>query len=196
VRGIFTRTLLGWLEQRALAAAAEGSARSHSGDSAPCTSARSRSARSLLGRAPAPRLRRRRPHLPLTRAALAASSRSSPTPSSCASSSRTSDCPPSLHGPRQLAHANSSTSPEPPPFTTSRPLLARNPHWRVGPAVSNAPALPPQRASNGSPARQRSPIWAPVTTGRIARPRRTSLSRSTTAAAGGSHPLRIPIHAR
>ena len=35
VRGIFTRTLLGWLEQRALAAAAEGSARSHSGDSEP-----------------------------------------------------------------------------------------------------------------------------------------------------------------
>ena len=70
VRGIFTRTLLGWLEQRALAAAAAGeSARSHSGDSAPSTSDCSRSARSLLGRAPAPRLRRRRPHLPLTRAA-------------------------------------------------------------------------------------------------------------------------------
>ncbi|MBL8805110.1 MAG: transposase zinc-binding domain-containing protein [Planctomycetes bacterium] len=35
MRGIFTRTLLRWLEQRALAAAAEGSARSHLGDSEP-----------------------------------------------------------------------------------------------------------------------------------------------------------------
>ena len=46
MRGIFTRTLLGWLEQRALAAAVEGSARSHSGDSAPSTSDCSRSSRS------------------------------------------------------------------------------------------------------------------------------------------------------
>jgi hypothetical protein len=35
VRGIFTRTLLGWLEQRALAADDEGSTRSRSTDSAP-----------------------------------------------------------------------------------------------------------------------------------------------------------------
>lgn len=35
VRGVFTRTLLGWLEEHALAAAAEGSARSRSSDSEP-----------------------------------------------------------------------------------------------------------------------------------------------------------------
>jgi ribA/ribD-fused uncharacterized protein len=34
--------------------------------------------------------------------------------SSCARSSRTSDCPPSLHAPHRPARANSSTSPEPP----------------------------------------------------------------------------------
>jgi hypothetical protein len=32
-----------------------------------------------------------------------------------------------IYGPHQLAHANSSTSPEPAPFTTPSPLLARNP---------------------------------------------------------------------
>jgi len=53
-------------------------------------------------------------------AARVASSHSSQTLSSCARSSRTSDCPPSLHGPHrdlfQGAHANSSTSPESPPL--------------------------------------------------------------------------------
>jgi len=39
---------------------------------------------------------------------------------------------------------------------------ARNPRWRVGPAVSNAPAPPPQRAPNSSPARHQGPIWALV----------------------------------
>jgi mono/diheme cytochrome c family protein len=53
-------------------------------------------------------------HAPLTVAAHAASSRSSPIRSSCARSSRTSDCPPSLHAPHRPARANSSTSPEPP----------------------------------------------------------------------------------
>jgi len=113
-----------------------------------------------LGRALAPRLRPRCPHLSLTRAAHAASSHSSQTQSPCARSSGTSATRPSPHGPHRRAHANSSTSPEPPPLAPPSTLLARDPRRPAGPVVSPAPAPPPQRASNGSPARHRGPIWA------------------------------------
>ena len=62
--------------------------------------------------------------------------------------------------PNPRAHANSSTSPEPAPFTTSSPLLARDSRRPAGPLVSNAPAPPPQRASNSSPDRHTGPIRA------------------------------------
>ncbi len=86
-----------------------------------------------LGGAAATRVRCRRSHLSLTRAARAASSHSSPTQSSCARSSRTSDCPTSLHGPR--ARAICSTSPEP----LSLLLQARS-------SPSSAPAISPPRS--------------------------------------------------
>jgi len=111
-----------------------------------------------LGGAPAPRLRRRRPHLPALR-------RSTPPHRTAHRPSRPAQDPqqhsatrPRLHGPHRRAHANSSTSPEPAPLAPPSTLLARDPRRPTGPVVSTAPAPPPQRASNSSPARHRGPI--------------------------------------
>jgi hypothetical protein len=124
---------------------------------APSTCARSSCSLALdLGRAPAPRLRRRRRHLPALRR---------PPPD------RPADRPHRrAHDPRHLGHPT-----EPPRPAPARPrehldfpepvrLTAEHaPRPRPAPAdrpapVSTAPAPPTQRASNDSPARHRGPI--------------------------------------
>jgi hypothetical protein len=132
--------------------------------------------------------------------ARAASSHNAATRLSWARSSRISDCPTSLHGPRQDlfqgTHANKSTSPEPPLPTSASTLLARHLRGQVGPLVPKAPAPAPERASPGSPARHRGLIraWVVHLTDR---PTAANLHRAVDATASGeSHPLGCPIRQR
>jgi hypothetical protein len=112
-----------------------------------------------LGGATATSLRRRRPDLPPLRRP-SPPHRTAHRPGGRAQDPwQLSDCPPSLHGPRRPARANSSTSPESPaPSRRQARSSPATPRERVGPLVPQAPAPRPERAFHGERVGPRGPL--------------------------------------